>query len=115
MAVDLRDFFASMTGDVLATPARAQRIRIITVTAGHVRVQRLDAKSRRVDNVPLRVLIDVAARVHAGAHVPTSSITHSMNGPVAALLSAVPWITVDGRPQVARATPGQATGSAGAP
>lgn len=69
-------------------------------------VQRLDAASRRVDRVPLRVLNDVATQVQGGGRVPTSSITDNMNGPVAALLNAIPWVVVDGRPQVARAAPG---------
>lgn len=106
MALDVYAAFMAMKGEEVETPSRGQRISIVDVTGRHVVVQRLDARSRRVDRVPLRVLNDVAARVQAGEQVPTSSITDNMNGPVAALLNALPWVVVDGRPQVARGAPG---------
>lgn len=104
--MDLTSQFMGMKGEVVKTPTRGHRIRIVDVTGGHVVVQRLDAASRRVDRVPLSVLNDVAERVQAGEQVPTSTITDNMNGPVAALLNAVPWVVVDGKPQVARTVPG---------
>jgi hypothetical protein len=104
--LDLGTRFMALKDKAVETPSRGHRIRIVDVTGGHVVVQRLDAESRRVDRVPLRVLNDVAERVQAGERVPTSSITDNMNGPVAALLNAVPWVVVDGRPQVARTAPG---------
>ena len=103
---DLGEFYVSLKGEEVETPSRGHRIRIVAVAAGHVVVQRLDAPSRRMDRVPLRVLNDAAAKVQDGKRVPTSSITDNMNGPIAALLNAIPWVVVDGRPQVARIAPG---------
>lgn len=106
--LDLGALYISMEGEEVDTPSRRHRIKIVAVKAGEVVVQRLDAPSRRFDRVPLRVLNEVAADVQAGKFVPTSSITANMNGPVAALLNVVPWIVVDGRPQIAHLASGYA-------
>lgn len=106
MTYDLGAWFGSKIKTEIATPRTSQRILIIDVIAGDVVVKRLDAKSKSIDRVPLRVLRDVVARVHAGERVPTSSVINGKAGPVAALLHDLPSIQVDGRPQAARLRPG---------
>ncbi|MCP9491615.1 MAG: hypothetical protein MSC31_17330 [Solirubrobacteraceae bacterium MAG38_C4-C5] len=103
---DIGAWFANRVGEVVETPSRGQRIRVVAVRGGDVVVQRLDAESLRFDRVPVRVLRDVVSRVHAGERVETSGIINGRAGPVAALLGDLPSVVVSGRPQVASLSPG---------
>lgn len=105
---DIGAWFANRVDEVIETPNRGQRIRIVAVRGGDVVVQRLDARSLRSDHVPVRVLQDVVARVRDGKRVETSRIINGKAGPVAALLNDLPSVVVSGRPQVASNSRGRA-------